>query len=188
MVMVTRVLLASVLFYLVSNPSTYKLVDSVLSRFVKIISNGSPTSYGLLIHTAVFALLFWILSPMTSGQEGDKVADSAPEVIKSQIQKVINDKNIDPATGSAIQQMMLLNAKKDITPEDRAKAAKEIRSIFINAGLKAQQDKAKKALEHDKKVVEAAINKQTLEPNPPKSDPSTSSNTNGSELDIVEIK
>jgi len=61
------VLLAAVLFYVVSNPATYKLVESLLGRFFKIATNGSPTATGLLVHTAVFAALFYLLAPMVSG-------------------------------------------------------------------------------------------------------------------------
>ena len=64
--MITRVLLAAILFYVVSNPATYKLVESLLGRFFKIAMNGSPTP-GLLVHTVVFAVLFWLLAPMVSG-------------------------------------------------------------------------------------------------------------------------
>ena len=65
--MITRVLLAAVLFYVVSNPATYKLVESLLGRFFKIAMNGSPTPVGLVVHTAVFAALFYLLAPMVSG-------------------------------------------------------------------------------------------------------------------------
>ena len=65
--MITRVLLAAVLFYVVSNPATYKLVESLLGRFFKIATNGSPTPAGLVVHTAVFAALFYLLAPMVSG-------------------------------------------------------------------------------------------------------------------------
>ena len=67
MIMITRVLLAAVLFYVVSNPATYKLVESLLGRFFKIATNGSPTPAGLLVHTAVFGVLFYLLAPMVSG-------------------------------------------------------------------------------------------------------------------------
>ena len=67
MIMITRVMLAAVLFYVVSNPATYKLVESLLGRFFKIATNGSPTAIGLLVHTAVFAALFYLLAPMVSG-------------------------------------------------------------------------------------------------------------------------
>ena len=59
-------MLAAVLFYVVSNPATYKLVESLLGRFFKIAMNGAPTPAGLLVHTAVFAVLFHFLAPMVS--------------------------------------------------------------------------------------------------------------------------
>ena len=71
------VLLAAVLFYVVSNPATYKLVESLLGRFFKIAMNGSPTPVGLVVHTAVFAALFYLLAPMMP-QEGY----AGPEYIK----------------------------------------------------------------------------------------------------------
>ena len=52
---------------MVSNPATYKLVESLLGRFFKIATNGSPTPAGLVVHTAVFAALFYLLAPMVSG-------------------------------------------------------------------------------------------------------------------------
>ena len=66
MIMITRVMLAAVLFYVVSNPATYKLVESLLGRFLRIARNGSPTATGLVVHTAVFAALFHLLAPMVS--------------------------------------------------------------------------------------------------------------------------
>ena len=67
--MITRVLLAAVLFYVVSNPATYKLVESLLGRFFKIATNGSPTATGLLVHTVVFGVLFYLLAPMVSNMD-----------------------------------------------------------------------------------------------------------------------
>ena len=80
--MITRVLLAAVLFYVVSNPATYKLVESLLGRFFKIAMNGSPTPAGLVVHTAVFAALFYLLAPMMP-REGY----AGPEYIKGDMMK-----------------------------------------------------------------------------------------------------
>ena len=80
--MITRVLLAAVLFYVVSNPVTYKLVESLLGRFFKIATNGSPTAAGLVVHTAVFAALFHLLAPMVP-HEGY----AGPEYIKGDKQR-----------------------------------------------------------------------------------------------------
>ena len=62
-----QVILAVVLFYVVSNPATYKLVESFLGRFFRIARNGSPTSAGLLVHAAVFGALLMFLFPKVSG-------------------------------------------------------------------------------------------------------------------------
>ena len=73
--MITRVMLAAVLFYVVSNPATYKLVESLLGRFFKIATNGSPTATGLLVHTAVFGVLFYLLAPMVSNMDAKEYRD-----------------------------------------------------------------------------------------------------------------
>jgi len=62
-----QVILAVVLFYVVSNPATYKLVESFLGRFFRIAKNGSPTFAGLLVHAAVFGALLMFLLPKISG-------------------------------------------------------------------------------------------------------------------------
>ena len=51
-------LLPCILFALVSAPATYKLVQSVVGKVVKISdSNGCPTMEGLVLHTLVYGLL-----------------------------------------------------------------------------------------------------------------------------------
>ena len=55
--MFKQVILAVVLFYVVSNPATYKLVDSFIGSCIRITKNGSPTSSGLLIHTLLFGAI-----------------------------------------------------------------------------------------------------------------------------------
>ena len=44
---------------LIFNPWTYKLVNSLLSRFLGSIANaaGCPTSLGLVVHVVVFTLI-----------------------------------------------------------------------------------------------------------------------------------
>jgi hypothetical protein len=60
------------LFFVVSSPYTYKLVDRVVAPVVeavlpssaalfKIAEGGCPTTYGLLVHSAVFALVAYLL-------------------------------------------------------------------------------------------------------------------------------
>ena len=61
-------LVAALLFYVISSPYTYKLVDSVvgsvlsavvpqLAGLFKIAEAGCPTQYGLLVHAAVFGVV-----------------------------------------------------------------------------------------------------------------------------------
>jgi hypothetical protein len=60
------------LFFVVSSPYTYKLVDQVVSTLLgglfpsvaylfKIAEGGCPTTYGLLVHSAVFAVAAYLL-------------------------------------------------------------------------------------------------------------------------------
>lgn len=50
-------LLAGVLFFIISNPMVYKLVDSLVGGILGPIASpgGCPTTWGLLVHSAVFA-------------------------------------------------------------------------------------------------------------------------------------
>ncbi len=68
----TAALTAALLFYVVSSPFTYRLVDSVVGGLVgavvpqfttlfKIAEAGCPTNYGLLVHSAVFGLVTYYL-------------------------------------------------------------------------------------------------------------------------------
>ena len=51
-----KVLVLGVLFFVVANPMTYDLVDSV----VPVKDVNGPTQYGVLLHTVVF-LIFAVL-------------------------------------------------------------------------------------------------------------------------------
>ena len=65
-------LMAALLFYVVSSPFTYKMVDKLIGGFVevlvpysssffKIAESGCPTNYGLLVHSVVFGLVSYYL-------------------------------------------------------------------------------------------------------------------------------
>ena len=55
-------LYSALVFLLVANPYTYILINKLLGGFVKISSvNGCPTSYGLVIHSLVFALIIRLM-------------------------------------------------------------------------------------------------------------------------------
>lgn len=48
--------LAGIMFFIISNPMTYTLVDSLLGGLLGRIASpsGCPTTWGLLVHSAVF--------------------------------------------------------------------------------------------------------------------------------------
>ena len=53
------ILTAALLFYIVANPMTYKLVDSLLGGLVGTIAgpSGCPTNLGLIVHAVVFGVV-----------------------------------------------------------------------------------------------------------------------------------
>jgi hypothetical protein len=65
-------LTAALLFYVISSPFTYRVVDNIVGGVVgavvpqfttlfKIAEAGCPTNYGLLVHSAVFGLVAYYL-------------------------------------------------------------------------------------------------------------------------------
>jgi hypothetical protein len=50
-------LIAGLMFFIISNPIVYKLVDGVLGGALGRIASpsGCPTTWGLVVHSAVFA-------------------------------------------------------------------------------------------------------------------------------------
>ena len=70
----TAALSAALLFFVISSPFTYRLVDGIVGSFVgaimhqfttlfKIAEAGCPTNYGMLVHSAVFGLVVFYMSP-----------------------------------------------------------------------------------------------------------------------------
>jgi hypothetical protein len=53
---VNAAITAAILFFIVSNPMTYQLVDSLIGNLLGRISSasGCPTTWGLIVHSAVF--------------------------------------------------------------------------------------------------------------------------------------
>lgn len=65
-------LTAGVLFFVVSSPMLYKLVDQLvggvvgsvapgLVQMLRVAEGGCPTTYGLVLHSAVYALAVYYL-------------------------------------------------------------------------------------------------------------------------------
>jgi len=65
-------IIAALLFFVISSPLTYRLVDSLVGGLMitvipsfaylfKIAQGGCPTTYGLFIHAFVFGIVTYIL-------------------------------------------------------------------------------------------------------------------------------
>ena len=50
-------LIAGLLFFIISNPMVYKIVDDLVGGLLGRIASpgGCPTTWGLIVHSAVFA-------------------------------------------------------------------------------------------------------------------------------------
>lgn len=49
---------SAVIFFVIANPMTYKVVNSILGKLVKISSDsGCATQTGVLVHSVVFLLI-----------------------------------------------------------------------------------------------------------------------------------
>lgn len=54
--------IAALLFYIVSSPLTYSIVDGLLGGFFKIADpTGCPTGTGLIVHTIVYGLVSYVI-------------------------------------------------------------------------------------------------------------------------------
>ncbi len=53
----TAALLAGLMFFIISNPMVYKLVDGLVGGALGPIASasGCPTTWGLIVHSGVFA-------------------------------------------------------------------------------------------------------------------------------------
>ena len=49
----------TLVFFLVANPETYKLVQKLLGKWMDIASDGCPTPLGFFLHTGIFFLMLW---------------------------------------------------------------------------------------------------------------------------------
>ena len=55
-------LFAGLLFYIIANPVTYSVVNGLLSRVgIPVAISGKPTGTGLLLHSAVYAAVTYLL-------------------------------------------------------------------------------------------------------------------------------
>ena len=52
---------AALIFFIISGPEAYNVTQSLLGNFVQTSINGCPTSWGLTIHSVVFAIIMYIM-------------------------------------------------------------------------------------------------------------------------------
>lgn len=54
---IQKALVAGLMFFIISHPIVYKTVDSILGGLLGPIASpsGCPTTWGLIVHSAVFA-------------------------------------------------------------------------------------------------------------------------------------
>jgi hypothetical protein len=51
---------STLIFFLIANPETYKLMQQLLGRFLTIATDsGCPTPVGFFLHTILFFLVLW---------------------------------------------------------------------------------------------------------------------------------
>lgn len=53
---------SGLLFYIISNPKTYAVVQKIVEEIgdLKLTLNGKPTEIGLLLHTVLFSVVTFI--------------------------------------------------------------------------------------------------------------------------------
>lgn len=71
--LVSRSLKSGFVFFLVSNPQTYKLTSQILGPWVA--ADGCPTPAGLFLHTLVFILFVFFLMKLKPKRSGYSLRD-----------------------------------------------------------------------------------------------------------------
>lgn len=51
----------TLVFFLIANPETYKLIQKFIGAWVTVANDGCPTPTGFFIHSALFFLVLWSL-------------------------------------------------------------------------------------------------------------------------------
>lgn len=84
-------LMSALVFFIVANPETFRLMRSILGSWVSG-PNGCPTTPGLILHTVVFMLVVWAMmnikretyapyEPMAAEVMVPQVMGPAPQVV-----------------------------------------------------------------------------------------------------------
>jgi len=51
----------TLVFFLIANPETYKLIQKFIGHWVTVANDGCPTPTGFFIHSGLFFLVLWSL-------------------------------------------------------------------------------------------------------------------------------
>jgi hypothetical protein len=51
----------TLVFFLIANPETYKLIQKFIGQWVTVAVDGCPTPTGFFIHSGLFFLVLWSL-------------------------------------------------------------------------------------------------------------------------------
>lgn len=70
-------LMSAILFFIVANPDTFRLMRTILGSWVSG-PNGCPTTAGLILHTVVFMLITW---GMMNIKKEKYEAEKPPEIV-----------------------------------------------------------------------------------------------------------
>lgn len=49
-------LYSTLVYYIISNPETFKLTQLILGNYITLVINDIPTPYGIFLHTGLFFL------------------------------------------------------------------------------------------------------------------------------------
>ena len=73
-------LMSAILFFIVANPDTFRLMRTILGSWVSG-PNGCPTTAGLILHTVVFMLITWGMMNIKKEPYAPYEPEEAPVVV-----------------------------------------------------------------------------------------------------------
>ena len=106
-------ILAALIFFVVANPQTYKIMRGVLGDWVSS-PTGCPTTNGLILHTCVYLLITYLL--MRGNRElleGDEEVEEVEEV-----EEEVDTTEQDAIEQDAIEQLAEIEANNLVSDED----------------------------------------------------------------------
>ena len=70
-------LMSALLFFIIANPDTFRLMRSILGSWVSG-PNGCPTTAGLILHAVVFFLIVWVMMNIKRESYAPYESEAAP--------------------------------------------------------------------------------------------------------------